>query len=576
MAASDYTIKNDGPLCPVAQLAGTILPLATTMTVTGFQATGTDDIVIGMAVMIDDEILRVVDNAGFPVIGIARGCADTIPKQHSAGTTVWFFDDAVVSDDKEYTATDTIAVKGLVFTGSGGAVPIEEAPPVELTLDWRAFRPYPPGLFLVEGTPWFDGVKVPTSGDNLSFTFAHRDRILQADQLIDHSNASIGPEPGTTYVAKAYTPDGTLVNTYDGITGDVWSYSELDAQADFPAGEGYIDFYSSREGMLSWQFYRIQIAWGSGGGGGPRMLVSIDAPTGLGDPNGTDYATYIAQVDNSGTPIMQASLAHEADYRSQSIFPYNDEVYVIIRPRTGSAATFTKGFRTLMDGFGAETTIPVQIWAAAISGDKLIGISYKNNGNYLDAALSNFYVLEANAAWALLYEGSIGSIGAIYVSIAANGAEFISGGVNHLGTPSVVVHNHETDTFVRELTYASGVQVHSVAMSDTYYAVLYEAGSPTLDIYERSTGDLLHTETFSSGEYFLRQAVQMTDSRVILSRTAGNAPVGANAQIEVYAWDVAPTPTLTLLGTPASPFSGSFATNDIIVYNHAAPYGGAG
>jgi hypothetical protein len=45
---------------------------------------------------------------------------------------------------------------------------------------------------------------VPDGGQRRYFTlaFSHRDRLLQADRLIDCTENSIGPEPGTEYVVK--------------------------------------------------------------------------------------------------------------------------------------------------------------------------------------------------------------------------------------------------------------------------------------------------------------------------------------------------------------------------------------
>lgn len=36
----------------------------------------------------------------------------------------------------------------------------------------------------------------------MTVTWAHRDRILQDDKLFSSTEASIGPEPGTTYIAR--------------------------------------------------------------------------------------------------------------------------------------------------------------------------------------------------------------------------------------------------------------------------------------------------------------------------------------------------------------------------------------
>jgi hypothetical protein len=75
----------------------------------------------------------------------------------------------------------------------------------------------------------------------LTVTWAHRDRLLQADQLIDTTAASIGPEPNTRYTLAFYDDTDTLIIEREDIgtptaavvldyTGDVtlrlWSVSD--------------------------------------------------------------------------------------------------------------------------------------------------------------------------------------------------------------------------------------------------------------------------------------------------------------------------------------------------------------
>lgn len=202
-------------------------------------------------------------------ITLGRGCCDTVPAAHSAGDAIWFFDDSIGSDKLEYAGTETIGVKVLPRV-TAGALPIEHAPPAEVEFNLRFARPYPPGLVRVNGAPWFTTPITLSSGTpTLALTWAHRDRITQQDQLIDHLQASIGPETGVTYEARVHRGDGTLLRAVTGLTGTSWSYALADAVSDFSGAggdyPGYIALRSVRGGLYCLQDYRIDFTLQSSG-----------------------------------------------------------------------------------------------------------------------------------------------------------------------------------------------------------------------------------------------------------------------------------------------------------------------
>lgn len=263
MAASDYTVRGDGGFTPMGRLLTAIGNNAVSeaiINVGSFQGASGDDLEIGMAVLIDDEIMR-LDSITLPNLVVRRGCADTIPAPHAVGARVWFFSETAFSDEREYLATSTIAVKAMPFTVASGPVPIEHSPPVALTFNWRAFRPYPPGDVRVNGVAFGTGPHViaPPATDFV-LTWAHRDRLLQADQLVGHTEASIGPEAGTTYTLRVHEPAGTVVRTVSGIAGTTYTYLQSNFLTDLPDGEGYLTLCSVRDGFESLQRYRMDIA----------------------------------------------------------------------------------------------------------------------------------------------------------------------------------------------------------------------------------------------------------------------------------------------------------------------------
>lgn len=242
---------------------------------------------------------------------LGRGCCDTVPATHSAGDAIWFFDDSIGSDELEYAGTATIGVKTLPRVTTG-VLPIEHAPPAELTFNLRFARPYPPGLVEVNGVSCFEGPFTLSLADpTLAITWAHRDRVTQQDQLIDHLEADIGPEPGTTYELRVYRQDGALVRTVLGETDTSWSYTLANAIADFSAAgddyPGYITLCSMRDGLASYQQYRIEFVLESStdGGGTPpdttdiSLTLTASIPT---QPAGAAIAMNLTQLAAAVSP----------------------------------------------------------------------------------------------------------------------------------------------------------------------------------------------------------------------------------------------------------------------------------
>lgn len=261
MANSDYINRDRSfGFCPVAYLASGIGPLTTSVTMTGYSEPRPDGIRIGMAAMIDQEIVSVISRTGNSLT-LGRGCCDTVPAAHDTGATIWFFDDSIGRDLTEYAGTETVSVKAMPRSLSG-SVPKSHAVPKQITFSLRYARPYPPGNVKVNGDPWFaDDIYVDAENDTLTLTWSHRDRITQQDQLVAHGASSIGPEPGVTYTVRIYKADNTLLRTVTGIAGTTWSYSAASMSSDFDVYDGiqvgYLMLSAQRDTILSFQSYRI-------------------------------------------------------------------------------------------------------------------------------------------------------------------------------------------------------------------------------------------------------------------------------------------------------------------------------
>ncbi|HZF96962.1 MAG TPA: vWA domain-containing protein, partial [Pseudoxanthomonas sp.] len=190
--AVTYTEVGNGEWCPTAVVINQATSTATNFTLASRKSL--DRVTVGSAVLWDNEICRVdaLDNAAGTIV-LGRGCADTVPTPHAAGSRLWFYDAAVAASVTEYTAAETISVKLLTNTGSKQLAE-SAATAMSVDFDQRLFRPYPPHQLKVNNS----SAPVEVSGA-FNVTWVHRDRVLQADQLVDTTMASIGPEPGTSY-----------------------------------------------------------------------------------------------------------------------------------------------------------------------------------------------------------------------------------------------------------------------------------------------------------------------------------------------------------------------------------------
>lgn len=229
-----YTEVGNGDFCPSALVVEAADWLDTDFTLD--DGIGLSQVEVGMAVLWDDEICRVDDidvDAG--TISLARGCADTVPALHAAESRLWFYQAGAANDETEYTAGESIDVKLLTNTGSQQLAE-SEATPMSLTFAQRQALPYPPGNLKLNGAAY-----PSTISGALTVTWAHRDRLTQADQLIDTTAASIGPEMDTRYTLAFYDDTDTLIIEREDIglptaavvldyTGDVtlrlWSVTE--------------------------------------------------------------------------------------------------------------------------------------------------------------------------------------------------------------------------------------------------------------------------------------------------------------------------------------------------------------
>lgn len=253
--------------CPSGTLTASLGYYDSTMTVgAGYKLDGLGTLPV--SAWLDSEILEVTSyDATTGIMDINRGCVDTIPVPHTLGGRIWFPDFDASADGREYAATEEVRVKLLTQTNSG-ALPLAGAVENTVTIVARQGKPYVPGNFQIDGTPFADVTKA--LGD-VVFTWNDRDRVLQADQLVSHTDAAIGPEAGVTYTTRIYSYPSTLIRTTTTIAAETWTYDTTMASADGDPSHVTVELEAVRDSLASfqkynWSFYRVNTGYGDGYG----------------------------------------------------------------------------------------------------------------------------------------------------------------------------------------------------------------------------------------------------------------------------------------------------------------------
>lgn len=221
---------------------------------------------IGSYFMINDECIRFdgIDIDGKVMMG--RGCLDTVPAEHPAGSVMFFDDDMLEVIDEQYMSSETVDVKLLPNTGSQ-ILDINDATAMSVTMASRAARPYPPGDFKINNSYFPAGVTGPVS---LSWTTRNRAQQTSGT-LIGFTDGPIAPEAGTTYSVYIYDNETeTLLFSETGITDLSLVVGVVELTG---ATQIRIELFSVRDGLQSFQPQRHVMAWSSG-----ENLMTFESP----------------------------------------------------------------------------------------------------------------------------------------------------------------------------------------------------------------------------------------------------------------------------------------------------------
>lgn len=195
-------------------------------------------------IQVNTEIMAFVSfDAATNVITVKRGCFDTVPQKHNAGSKVFGWDNYSGIDDLEYLSGEVVSLKALTLTGSD-VLDLNEATTHSLTCSARAIRPYPPGDFKIKGEYFPDSIY-----GVCEITWVGRNRLQQTGGIaIGFTDSHINPEENTSYIIRVKNPSsGAVVFESE----EILEHSFLLNTEFIPLALAKIELYSKRGGYES-------------------------------------------------------------------------------------------------------------------------------------------------------------------------------------------------------------------------------------------------------------------------------------------------------------------------------------
>lgn len=155
-------------------------------------------------------------------ITVGRGCDNTIPSPKLAGTTLFSYDDDLNVMDLELPRNELWRWITLTRSTEGNQDEALAGFPGLITAQGAHATPLPPGRVQVRNSGDLQFLSPLTSvvqAAEPELQWQDRNRITQADQLIDHGEGAILAEPGTTYKLRIQA-GGFTIREVEGIVSN--------------------------------------------------------------------------------------------------------------------------------------------------------------------------------------------------------------------------------------------------------------------------------------------------------------------------------------------------------------------
>lgn len=160
----DYEEVDEGEFCPSCTLTGDIEP-GLRIGIGYANARNMAAVQVGTVGWLNGELVRVdANDLDAQTLDLGRGCGDTLPDKHLAGSVILFYQYANGYDRTQHIAGETVQVK-LLTNSVTEQMEEAAAPAMDVTFDYRIARPYPAGDYRLDGVSVYEiGTATPGSG----------------------------------------------------------------------------------------------------------------------------------------------------------------------------------------------------------------------------------------------------------------------------------------------------------------------------------------------------------------------------------------------------------------------------
>lgn len=209
-------------------------------------------VIPGSPCLVNGEICRVESINLTPlIVVVARGCVDTVPAIHGAGSHVWFYGSTLTSTQIDYVVNDSVETK-LLSRSELAEMGEEFAPVNTVTLQGRAGRPYPPGAVTIN-----DQASPVELAGTVQIKWKHRNRVTQGGVLSAWGEGAFTAPVGVTYIVRAYDADSGLLHESSPVLSTVSDYNLL---VDY-TGDMTVTVTSYESGLACWQTPTLTFAY---------------------------------------------------------------------------------------------------------------------------------------------------------------------------------------------------------------------------------------------------------------------------------------------------------------------------
>lgn len=196
-------------------------------------------------------LVNTVSAAGYL---LDRGVLDSTPKAWPIGTQLWAIPDNIQWPDDTRRAAFETASYHLRSRTSLGLLPLASAPQVDVLLTERPHLPNRPANVKVDTTAF--GTFNLGGGSSMTVSWARRNRINEATQVLRWTDADIAPEVGQTTRIYLMQSDRTPIASISGITDTSYLLSRDEFAGNL---SGIIRVVSLRDGFESLQGHEIAV-----------------------------------------------------------------------------------------------------------------------------------------------------------------------------------------------------------------------------------------------------------------------------------------------------------------------------